>query len=98
MTRADLPFEFMMNALRLTDGFAVELFTERTGLQISSAEKGLSEAEERKLIERDHKRIKPTALGRRFLNDLLGIFLPDDSGAGSAVAGQPVALQRKPTR
>jgi oxygen-independent coproporphyrinogen-3 oxidase len=98
VTRADLPFEFMMNALRLTDGFPVELFAERTGLQIGSAEKGLSEAEERQLIERDHKQIKPSALGRRFLNDLLGIFLPDDSAAGRAVAGQPVTLQRKPAR
>jgi len=95
---ADLPFEFMMNALRLTDGFPVELFAERTGLQISSAEKALSEAEERQLIERDHKHIKPSALGRRFLNDLLGIFLPDETAARGAAAGQPLTLQRKPPR
>ncbi len=73
---ADIVFEFMMNALRLTDGFEVALFQERTGLPIVAAEKGLAKAEERGLIERDAFRIRPTELGRRFLNDLLQIFLP----------------------
>jgi oxygen-independent coproporphyrinogen-3 oxidase len=76
IARADLVFEFMMNALRLADGFAVDSFAERTGLQITAAEKPLREAEARGLIMRDHQRIRPTALGRRFLNDLLEIFLP----------------------
>ena len=76
IARADLVFEFMMNALRLTDGFAVASFAERTGLQITAAEKPLREAEARGLIARDHERIRPTALGRRFLNDLLQLFLP----------------------
>ena len=73
----DLPFEFMMNALRLTEGFAVASFTERTGLPISAAAKALSAAEEKGLIERTHERIRPTERGRRFLNDLLELFLPD---------------------
>ena len=74
--RADLVFEFMMNALRLPEGFAVGSFVERTGLQIAAAEKPLREAETRGLIVRDHERIRPTDLGQRFLNDLLQLFLP----------------------
>jgi putative oxygen-independent coproporphyrinogen III oxidase len=65
--RTDLVFEFMMNALRLTQGFAVVSFVERT----------LIRAEARGLIVRDHERIRPTELGRRFLNDLLQLFLPE---------------------
>jgi putative oxygen-independent coproporphyrinogen III oxidase len=75
--RADLVFEFMLNALRLTEGFAVASFVERTGLQIAAAERPLERAEARGLIERDRERIRPTALGRRFLNDLLELFLPE---------------------
>jgi putative oxygen-independent coproporphyrinogen III oxidase len=74
--REDLVFEFMMNALRLTDGFPAGLLAERTGLQLALAEKALREAEARGLITRDHERIAPTALGQRFLNDLLQLFLP----------------------
>ena len=74
--RGDLLFEFMMNALRLTDGFPVGLFAERTGLQIAVAEKSLRDAEARGLIVRDRERIAASALGQRFLNDLLQIFLP----------------------
>ena len=80
VSRADAVFEFMMNALRLTDGFPVALFSEHTGLPITAAEKALIEAESRGLIVRDHARIQPTELGRRFLNDLLQIFLSGDEG------------------
>ncbi len=76
IARADLVFEFMMNALRLAEGFPVASFVERTGLQIAAAEKPLARAEARGLIERDRERIRATALGRRFLNDLLELFLP----------------------
>ncbi len=79
--RVDLVFEFMMNALRLPEGFPVSLFAERTGLQIALAEKPLREAEARGLIARDHERIRPTPLGQRFLNDLLQLFLPDSKKA-----------------
>jgi oxygen-independent coproporphyrinogen-3 oxidase len=75
--RADLPFEFMMNALRLAEGFPVAMFAERTGMPITAAERALAQAEARGLLERDHARIRPTALGRRHLNDLLGLFLPE---------------------
>jgi oxygen-independent coproporphyrinogen-3 oxidase len=74
--REDLLFEFMMNALRLTEGFPTGLLAERTGLQIALAEKPLERAEARGLIVRDHERIAPSALGQRFLNDLLQLFLP----------------------
>jgi oxygen-independent coproporphyrinogen-3 oxidase len=71
----ELGFEFMMNALRLSGGFPARLFEERAGLPLSSVLRELDEAERRGFITRDHERIVPTALGRRFLNDLLQIFL-----------------------
>jgi oxygen-independent coproporphyrinogen-3 oxidase len=75
----ELPFEYMMNALRLADGFEVRSFVERTGLPIAVAERGLAVAEAKGLIARDHLQIRPTELGRRFLNDLLQLFLPEPS-------------------
>ncbi len=76
--RRELGFEFMLNALRLQEGFAVNLFGERTGLPISAIDAQLDEAERRGLLTRDHARIAPTELGQRFLNDLQQIFLPSD--------------------
>jgi oxygen-independent coproporphyrinogen-3 oxidase len=73
---ADLVFEFMMNALRLREGFEVALFEERTGLPIVAAERGLKAAESKGLLVRDARRISATETGRRFLNDLLQLFLP----------------------
>jgi oxygen-independent coproporphyrinogen-3 oxidase len=75
--RRELGFEFMLNALRLAEGFDVALFAERTGLQIAAVHRPLAAAEAKGLIERDHVRIRPTLLGRRFLNDLLQLFLPE---------------------
>ncbi|GGX19617.1 radical SAM family heme chaperone HemW [Undibacterium macrobrachii] len=75
ITKDALPFEFMLNALRLNLGFDTGLFYERTGLLINSIEGVLNQAETRGLIERDHLRIQPTELGRRFLNDLQELFL-----------------------
>jgi len=71
----ELPFEFMLNALRLAEGFETPLFTERTGLPISVIEPALTAAEGRGLLARSHVRIAPTEQGRRFQNDLLGMFL-----------------------
>jgi oxygen-independent coproporphyrinogen-3 oxidase len=76
VTAADVAFEFMMNALRLRDGVPLALFDERTGLALAAVLKPLEEAERRGLIARDHEHLAPTALGRRFLNDLLQLFLP----------------------
>jgi putative oxygen-independent coproporphyrinogen III oxidase len=73
---SELPFEFMLNALRLVDGFEARLFAERTGLPLVSMQKALDRAEERGLLERDLKRIAPSAKGRLFLNELLQLFLP----------------------
>ncbi len=78
LSRADRGFEFMMNALRLVDGFETQIFVERTGMPITVIQKQLDEAEQRELIVRDHLRITPTMTGRRFLNDLLQIFIPEN--------------------
>jgi oxygen-independent coproporphyrinogen-3 oxidase len=74
--RGELGFEFMLNTLRLNEGFEVNLFSERTGLPLNTIEKELNAAEAKGLLYRDHRIIKPTELGRRFLNDLQQIFLP----------------------
>ena len=73
----EIGFEFMMNALRLCGGFPLVLFEERTGLPLTSVLPQLDAAERRGFIVRDHQRVTPTAQGRRFLNDLLQIFLPE---------------------
>ena len=78
VTRRDLGFEFMMNALRLAGGVEAALFAERTGLALNAMEQPLREAVQRGLITRDHVRIAPTKRGQRFLNDLLQLFLPTD--------------------
>jgi oxygen-independent coproporphyrinogen-3 oxidase len=75
--RAELPFEFMMNALRLNEGVTLGLFEERTGLPLSSIGEPLLLAQRRGLLEVDRERLAPTAQGRRFLNDLLEIFLAE---------------------
>lgn len=74
---ADLPFEFMMNALRLTQGFPVRLFAERTGLTLGTIRPQLDEAVSKGLLDVTAERIAPTERGRRFLNDLLQLFLRD---------------------
>jgi len=71
----EIPFEFMLNALRLIDGFPATLFTQRTGLPITLLEPQLKAAEDRQLIERDWQRIRPSVRGRLFLNELLELFL-----------------------
>ena len=76
----EVGFEFMMNALRLNDGFATSLFEERAGVPLNAVLPELDEAERRGLIVRDHQRIAPTPLGRRFLNDLLQLFLTERQG------------------
>lgn len=75
IAQADLGFEFMMNALRLSDGVEVSLFQQRTGLSLQAIHKGLTAASQKGLVTQDLKRIKPTSLGQRYLNDLLALFL-----------------------
>ena len=73
--QADLGFEFMMNALRLTGGFETKLFSERTGMPIQSISMHLAEASKKGLITQNTQTILPTLLGQRYLNDLLELFL-----------------------
>jgi oxygen-independent coproporphyrinogen-3 oxidase len=75
--RDSLAFEFMMNALRLAEGVPAAMFAERTGLDLTAIRAPRAEAERVGLLEADHARLRPTAKGRRFLNDLLQVFLPD---------------------
>ena len=85
----ELPFEFMLNSLRLLEGFDAALFEARTGLERSTIRAALEKAVARGLIlERPGERWVPTELGRRFLNDLQGLFLPAEpvrSGLPGAV-------------
>ena len=76
VARADLPFEYMLNALRLRHGFGLREFTERTGLPLSSLEGALVRAEKQGLINRDYARVVPTVKGFDFLSDLQSLFLP----------------------
>ncbi len=76
VSRADLPFEFMLNALRLKAGFSLQQFSERTGLAVTAIQQGLDEAERKGLIERDFAHVKPSVRGFDFLNDLQALFLP----------------------
>ena len=75
--RADLPFEYMLNALRLKEGFALQDFSDRTGLPLSAIQQGLAQAEQKGLVERDFARVRPTQRGFDFLSDLQALFLAD---------------------
>jgi putative oxygen-independent coproporphyrinogen III oxidase len=79
----DRLFEFMLNALRLADGFSVSLFTARTGIDAGVLEQRLAAAMGERLLERIGDSIRPTERGYRYLNTLLETLLPDDD------AGQP---------
>jgi len=75
---ADLPFEYMLNALRLRQGFALAEFGERTGLAMTAIQRGLEEAERKGLVTRDLARVMPTERGFDFLSDLQSLFLAGD--------------------
>ena len=77
VARAELPFEFMLNALRLVEGFTLAQFGERTGLAVTAIQRGLDAAEQKGLVARDLHRVWPTARGLDFLSDLQTLFLPD---------------------
>ncbi len=74
----ELPFEFMLNALRLREGFPLALFNERTGLPLSQIMPALQQAEAKGWIERDLASVRPTERGFDFLSDLQELFLPDE--------------------
>jgi len=77
ITKKDIGFEFMLNALRLTDGFPTPLFYQHVGLPISHINKALQQAEQLELITYDIHRICPTEKGQRYLNSLVELFLPE---------------------
>ena len=87
--RDQLPFEFMMNALRLNEGVPAMLFTERTSLPLLLVRRELEQAQQRGLLLVDLKRIAPTTLGQRFLNDLLQVFLTNPSGEAQIKSSLP---------
>lgn len=72
---AELPFEFMMNALRLTGGVPARLFAERTGVPLEAITAKLAKARQRGLLAIEAETLRPTPAGQRYLNDLLQIFL-----------------------
>jgi oxygen-independent coproporphyrinogen-3 oxidase len=79
VSRADLPFEFMLNALRLPEGFALQDFTDRTGLPPSVLQEAIVKAQSSGLLHADPTHIRPTERGFDFLNDLQALFLPPTS-------------------
>ena len=81
---ADLPFEYMLNALRLRHGFRLVDFSERTGLPVAVIASALEQAQQRGWIERDLQIVRPTEKGFDFLSDLQALFLPDDGGQSPA--------------
>ena len=76
ISRADLPFEYMLNALRLREGVEALQFSERTGLAMTALQRGLAEGEAKGLVEHSVGHIKPTEKGFDFLSDLQSLFLP----------------------
>ena len=76
VARAELPFEFMLNALRLREGVPLVMLTERTGLPMSAFNAALDEAATKGLLERDSQNLWPTERGFDFLSDLQALFLP----------------------
>ena len=97
VVRRDLPFEFMLNALRLTQGVPASLFAARTGLPLSAAAQPIAEAVRRGLLDPDPTLLRPTALGRRFLNDLQALFLPAErAGSPMNEARSTMTLVREP--
>ena len=79
VSRAELPFEYMLNALRLRNGFGLQDFMERTGLPLSAIEAALQTGERKGLLERDFARVRPTQRGFDFLSDLQELFLSNSN-------------------
>ena len=75
LEQPDLVFEFMLNTLRLTDGFDPVLFSQTTGLPVAYLQPTLEKAREKGLLNADDSKVQPTELGFRFLNDLQEMFL-----------------------
>ncbi len=76
VAREELPFEYMLNALRLVDGVPLNEFSTRTGLPLDCIEAPLRKAREHGWLDDDSEILRATELGRRFLNDVIGLFMP----------------------
>jgi putative oxygen-independent coproporphyrinogen III oxidase len=85
VAREEVGFEFMLNGLRLTAGVPAPLFCERTGYPLALVARPLAEAVRRGLMDADPQWLRPTELGRRFLNDLTALFLPEQRTAQAVV-------------
>jgi oxygen-independent coproporphyrinogen-3 oxidase len=96
-SRDDVVFEFMLNALRLTEGVPAMLFSERTGLDPACMQKPLTQALARGLLEPGQEHIRPTPLGRRFLNELVALFLPETMHTDVQVPRE-AGCRERPTR
>ena len=83
VSRSELPFEFMLNALRLKDGVPLSAFSERSGLPVSAIDKELQIAQDKGLLSNDLGLIKPTDKGFDFLSDLQSLFLSKTDGSGA---------------
>jgi putative oxygen-independent coproporphyrinogen III oxidase len=83
----ELPFEFMLNALRLVDGFEVDLFAARTGLDWDEMATPVERLVSRGLLQRQGSRLKPTPLGLQFLNDVLLSFVTDQRRQSAKMTG-----------
>ncbi|RZA13630.1 MAG: oxygen-independent coproporphyrinogen III oxidase-like protein, partial [Lysobacteraceae bacterium] len=75
LTTMRLPFDFMLNALRLNEGVPLAMFESRTGLPRTAIAGQLADARARGWVEDDDEWLRPTELGRRFTNDVIGLFL-----------------------
>ena len=97
VSRSDVGFEFMLNALRLVDGVPAALFAERTGYSLAQIAHAIAEAASKGLLERDPATLKATALGQRFLNDLQALFLtaPRAGPSDAQPRGQSMIFERK---
>jgi oxygen-independent coproporphyrinogen-3 oxidase len=89
VVQRDLPFEFMMNVLRLREGFDLQRFVQRTGLPLSAIESALERAVARGLLEREGERLRPSARGFDFLSDLQQMFLPPAANAPHLARATP---------
>ena len=77
LSNNDITFEFMLNALRLSNGFTLKTYTESTGLPVSYVQTTIDLAKEKKWISESNNVIKPTPLGMQYLNDVMSLFLPE---------------------
>jgi len=86
-----LPFDYMLNALRLHEGFSLEAFEARTGLPRASISDALGQAQAQGWLIVEGDRVRPTELGRRFTNDVIELFLGEDAQQTPAALPHEVA-------